>query len=181
MDRRNILTLSTISMLGLALLPGTAAAQQKSLEEQLVGTWTLVSADTVRPDGSKTPNFGSTPKGAAMHDASGRFTFMLMRSDLPKFAVNNRNQGTADENKAAVQGSIAFYGTYSVNEADKTVTYRVEGSSYPNINGTEQKRIIVSLTANELRYINPATTTGVRAEAVWKRASDAPSVFDYYR
>ena len=38
MNRRNILSLSATAVLGLALLPGSAIAQQKSLKEQLVGT-----------------------------------------------------------------------------------------------------------------------------------------------
>jgi hypothetical protein len=105
-----------------------------------------------------------------MYDNNGRFTFMIMRSDLPKFTSNSRAQATADEGKAVAQGTISYYGTYTVNEADKTVTYRIEGSSYPNLAGGEQKRIITSLTADELRYTNPATTTGTKVEAVWRRA-----------
>jgi len=45
-----------------------------------------------------------------------------MRSDSTKFAANNRLQGTADDNKAAAQGTISTYGTYSVDEAKKTYT-----------------------------------------------------------
>ena len=37
--------LSSIAALGLALLPGSALAQQKSLNELLVGTWTAVSLE----------------------------------------------------------------------------------------------------------------------------------------
>jgi hypothetical protein len=38
----------------------------------------------------------------------------LNRADLPKFAANNRNVGTPEENKAIVQGSFAYFGTYTV-------------------------------------------------------------------
>jgi Lipocalin-like domain len=105
-----------------------------------------------------------------MYDANGHFTFMIMRSDLPKFASNNRAQATTEEGKAVAQGMIAFYGMYAVNEADKTLTTRIEGSSYPNLIGGEQKRVITLLTADEMRYTNPATSTGTKAEAVWRRA-----------
>src|SRR3954447_3457064 len=47
---------------------------------------------------------------------------------------------------------------------------RVEGSSYPNLIGGEQKRVITLLTADELRYTNPTTSTGTKAESVWRRA-----------
>jgi hypothetical protein len=33
-----------------------------------------------------------------------------------------------------------------------------------------QKRIITSLTADELKYTNPATTTGTSSDVVWRRA-----------
>jgi hypothetical protein len=34
----------------------------------------------------------------------------------------------------------------------------------------DQKRIIASLSANELKYTNIAAATGMVAESVWKRA-----------
>jgi hypothetical protein len=169
MNRRSLLTRSVPTMLAAALLPSSVVAQEISLKE-LVGSWIFVSAQDVKPDGSKVDPWGPNPKGAAMYDANGRFTFMIMRSDLPKFASNNRAQATAEEGKAVAQGMIAFYGTYTINEGDKTLTTRIEGSSYPNLIGGEQKRIITSLTADELRYINPTTSTGTKAESVWRRA-----------
>jgi Lipocalin-like domain len=170
MNRRSVLTKSVLMALAAALLPSSAVAQQKSIKDQVVGSWIFVSAQDVKPDGSKVDPSGPNPKGAATYDANGRFTFMIMRSDLPKFASNNRAQATAEEGKAVAQGMIAFYGTYTVNEADKTLTTRIEGSSYPNLIGGEQKRVITSLTADEMRYTNPTTSTGTKAEAVWRRA-----------
>ena len=83
-------------------------------------------------------------------DDKGRFVIVNARPDLPKFASNNRNQGTPDENKAIVQGSLSLFGTYSV--ADKVITYKVEASSWPGWTGTEQKRTIISFTGDELTY-----------------------------
>jgi len=170
MNRRDILSLSATTVLGFALVPNNAVGQQKSIKDQLVGTWIFVSAHDVKPDGSKVDPWGPSPKGAATYDANGRFTFMIMRSDLPKFASNNRAQATSEEGKAVAEKTIAYYGTYQVNEADKTLTFHIEGSTYPNLAGGEQKRIITSLTADELKYTNPATTTGTKAEAEWRRA-----------
>ncbi len=56
MNRFHILNLSVATALGLALLPGSALAQQKSLKEQLAGTWTIISNDNVAPDGTKRPS-----------------------------------------------------------------------------------------------------------------------------
>jgi Lipocalin-like domain len=149
-------------------LVGNAVAQTP-LKDQLVGTWTVVSADVTQPDGTKFQLFGPNPKGILLLDGNGRTAFMLMSSGRPKFTSNNRNTGTLEENKATVVGSIAFFGTWSVNEADKTIITRIEASTFPNQEGQEQKRIITGVTADELRYINPATTTGDKAETVWKR------------
>jgi Lipocalin-like domain len=169
MNRRSLLTTSA-PMVAIALvLPNSIVAQEITLKE-LLGSWIFVSAQDVKPDGSKVDPWGPNAKGAAMFDANGRFTFMIMRSDLPKFASNNRAQATAEEGKAVAEGMIAFYGTYTINESDKTLTTRIEGSSYPNLIGSEQRRTITSLTADELRYTNPTTSTGTKAESVWRRA-----------
>jgi Lipocalin-like domain len=153
-------------LLGLALHAGDAVGQQTKISKtQLVGSWTLAS-NTASSPGVKT--FGPND-GVAIFEANGRFSLQLVRSDLPKFASNKRDKGTPDENKAVVQGSITYFGTYSVNEADGTMTLHIERCSFPNWNGTDQKRLIVSLTADELKYTNPAASVGGTAELTWKR------------
>jgi len=167
MNRRGIFSIPVIAALGLAFLPTDALSQQKSLKEQIVGTWTFVSALDVKPDGTKSDRWGPNPKG--IFDANGRFAQFIARSDIPKFAAKSVDQGTAEENKAVLAGLVASFGTYTVNEADKTLITRVEGNIFPNLVGAEQKRLIVSLTPDELKYTNPSTSTGTTAEATWKR------------
>jgi hypothetical protein len=84
MNRRNILSLSAISALGLALPLSSAGAQTKSLKEQLVGSWTFVSSVNTRADGSKFDAWGANAKGTTIYEANGHYAFMIMRSDLPK-------------------------------------------------------------------------------------------------
>jgi hypothetical protein len=36
--------------------------------------------------------------------------------------------------------------------------------------GTDQKRLVTSLTGGELKFINPAPSVGGTLELVWKRA-----------
>ena len=164
MNRRTMLNISAV--LGLALLASSATGATKKVNKrQLVGSWALVSANAPSPDAQP---FGPND-GFAVFQANGRFSLQLILSSLPKFASNNRAQGTADENKAITQGSITYFGTYAVNEADGAVTLHIERSSFPNWNGTDQKRLITSLTAEELKYTNPAASVGGTAELVWKR------------
>jgi hypothetical protein len=79
---------------------------------------------------------------SARNNVHGRYSFMIFQTDIPKFA--STNQVTAEEAKAAIQGMTANYGTWSIDEATKTLTTNIEGSSSPNLNGGTQKRIISS-------------------------------------
>jgi hypothetical protein len=170
MRRLGVLIATTVSLLilGVVLPSGDALAQQKSLKEQLVGTWIYVSSTTTRADGSKTEN--PNLKGIVIYTSDGHFAFVSVRADLPKLANPDRARATAEEAQAVVAGSIAYFGTYSINEVDKVIIPKVEGSTYANLIGTDQKRIITSLTADELRFTNPRTPAGVTLELVWKRA-----------
>ena len=174
MNRRNILSLSVITALGLAVLPGSALAQQKPLKDQLAGTWTLVSNNNVAADGTKRQPFGANPKGALVFSNNGQYTQIMVRSDVPKFKINNRLEGTAEENKAVVHGTVAQFGAWSVDEASKTLIVRQEGSMFPNAIGTESKRSI-TLTGDQLTMINPAPASGGRSESVWKRGTTLAS------
>jgi Lipocalin-like domain len=169
MKHLNSLTITTVALLclGVALPAGDAVAQQKTLKEQLVGAWTLVSSTTKLPDG--TPAWGTNPKGLLIFTQNGHYSSQIVRSDLPKFASNSRAKGTPEENKAVVLGSISTFGTYTVDETKKTFTIKFEGSSYPNRVGTEQTRPF-TIAGDELTVTNPATTVGGTSEAVYKRA-----------
>lgn len=148
------------------LLWSTALAQSAS---DVVGTWILVSSVTEK-DGTRTDQFGSGAKGMMAFDADGHFMLTIIGPDLPKFSSNNRAGGTPDENKAVVSKSIAMIGTYSVNSADKTLTFKVDSATFPNWNGTEQKRLLSSSSRDELKYITPTASSGGVGTVTWKRA-----------
>jgi hypothetical protein len=166
---RTLSVITGLLLVSFAFPATNALAQPKSLKDQLVGAWTLISAVDVRADGSRVNPWGSNPKGAYSFDANGLFVQVVMRSDLPKFT--KRAEGTPEQNRAVVQGSISYYGTYSVDEADKIIAVHIEGSSFAAANDTDAQRIIASLTADELTIINLTTSTGadVKSESVWKR------------
>jgi hypothetical protein len=60
-------------------------------------------------------------------------------SDLPKFQSNNRIAGTADENNAIVHGSIAYFGTYVIDEGTHEIAITIKRSTFPNFDGATQK------------------------------------------
>src|SRR5260370_24570400 len=88
------------------------------------------------------------PQGRLSFDANGRVSTIIVPSDLTKYASNNRMQTTPAEDKATVRGAIAYFGTYAVNEADRSYTNHVDGSSYPNWNATDLKQVAESITAD---------------------------------
>jgi len=161
MNRRNVLRLSAISALGLTLSVGNAVAQSAN---DLVGSWTPVSVDA----------YGPNPKGSLIFEASGRYSLQLMRPDLLKYPSNNRTQGTPAEYKNTIEGSLSHFGTYSVSGTD--LIFHVEASTFPNWSGSDQKRINLAVTGDELKYTNLAPSGGyqylVPASApfvVWRR------------
>jgi Lipocalin-like domain len=150
---------------GLSFPPDDAFAQAAN---ELVGSWTLVSI-TVKQGDRKFEPFGSNPKGILIFDRSGVFSIIVSRSNLPKFQSNNRGAGTPEEEEAVVRGSIAYFGTYTVNEEDRAFIVHIEGSTFPNWVRTDQKRIF-TITADELRYTNSNRSGGAGvALVVWKR------------
>jgi hypothetical protein len=170
MHWRNILTVSAIIALGLTSLPSNAIAQQKSFKDQLVGTWKTVLCEAVQPDGTREPaNIGANQAGQYILTEDGHFSFQSA-AELPKFASSNRMKTTPEENKAVVEGSIAYFGTYTVNEADRTIALKIERSSFPNMNGTIGKRIVTALSEDEMRYINPGPVGGGSIICSYKRA-----------
>ncbi len=141
----------------------------KTAREQLVGSWTLVAL-TAGAGADQTLPYGPNPKGTMMVDANGRFSITVLRSDLPKFASNNRTTGTPEENKAIVQGSIAYFGTYTIDEATRVITVKVEGSTFPNFDGGAQTRIL-SFAGDEVTYLNPTPSMGGGpAKVTYRRA-----------
>jgi hypothetical protein len=159
----------TASMLAFALATMATARAPAQTIEDIAGFYTLVSIDNVRPDGSAVPQYGANPKGALSLDPSGRYILMVRRSDLERFASANIREATALENRMAVRGSLAHSGTYTVDHAQKTITLRVEVSTFPNLDGTEIKRPF-TLTQNELTYEMSAPSVGSgTARLVWRR------------
>jgi len=82
---------------------------------------------------------------------------------LPKFAAKKRDAGTPEENKAVLESSLAFFGTYSASDVDQLITLHVEASTFPNWSGTDQRRSI-TLTGDEMKWTK--RTPAINAEIV---------------
>lgn len=152
------LTATLLFLVSFTAMSAFAQTQKPSLKDQILGTWIHVSTTVTAPDGKKTDRPG---QGVVIYAPDGYFAFVNVADDLPKLAANNRDKATAEEAKAILAGSIAYYGTYTVDEGTKTIIPKVEGATFPNMVGTDQSRIVTSITVAEMRFTNPKAPAGV--------------------
>jgi hypothetical protein len=143
-----------VILAGIFAMPASA----QSLKEQLVGTWTLTSCsgDTFPFTAALCRN----PNGIHILDASGHYATIHAARGRPKLTDITR-PGSPEEYKAVAVDFRANFGTWSVNEADKTITYHFDGAFAPNVEGTDAKSGTVSILGDELKI----------GSQVWRRIS----------
>jgi len=164
MKRLGILICGALSLV-LAASGGAPAQTLKDIQ----GAWTL-EALFVEAGDKKIEPYGRNPKGMQIFDPSGRFSIIVFRAGLPKVASNNRETSTPEENATILRGMIAYFGTYTFNEAVKMLTIKIENVSFTNWEGVEQKRL-VSVAGDVMTVTNPTVSSGAGvAKIVWKRA-----------
>jgi Lipocalin-like domain len=177
--RRSMRAAGVCLVTGLVLLAGglragAAAAQTRSLTDQVVGTWALVSFDSFNAAGAKVPSMeGTDIKGLLVLTRDGRLSVQII-SAFPKLASKDRLKTSAAEEKAVAHGVLSFFGTYTVSEAKKRINFRIERSSYPNqVTGKDAPRDL-TLVGDEMRFDNAGRTAGGNVAIVWKRLGPAP-------
>ena len=148
-----------IALAALALTGCATTQQVQGLKNQIVGAWDFEVAEITAPDGRKSYPFGRTPKGLLVFTSDGRFS-QIHVGDVPRIASNNRMTGTPEEYGAIMRGSLSIFGTYTVDEERRTVTYKIVSSSFPNQEGEAQTRTIDRLTADEFVNTNPNVAGG---------------------
>jgi Lipocalin-like domain len=136
----------------------------------LAGTWSLQAADEIRPDGVRVQSYGPEPRGVLMVDDDGRYSLQIFRTERPKFATGDKRRGTPQEYEAAVLGTSAHVGRVDVDSANGILVFHIELASFPNWEGTEQKRKYVT-SGDELTYQVPtaASGNGTTPISVWRR------------
>src|SRR5579872_3736823 len=141
------------------------------VKDQFVGTWTLVSFEFKRSDGVVMNVMGTDATGMIIYDAHGHMSGQMMRADRPTFAENDQQKGSDDEVRAAVEGYIAYFGDYVIDEAEKSVSHVTKGALFPNLVGQEQKRFY-EFSGNRLTLTTPPVVVGgvsVVGVLVWEK------------
>ena len=117
----------------------------------------------------KIKSYGPGARGMMILTPDGHYSISLARASLPKFASNSRVEGTPEENKAVVEGSLFHYGTYTVDDGGNSITFNIKASTFANFDGTTQKRTL-KVSGDMLIYLpTTASSGGVPQDVVWKR------------
>jgi hypothetical protein len=149
----------TLAVLATAL-SSTALAVFAQTAKTVAGTYSPVTVSA----------YGDKPKGQMILTPDGHYSIVLSRNDLSKIASGSRTQGTPDENKAVVNGSIAHTGRYTVDDGGKSITFHIDTSTFPNWNGATQKRAL-KVKGDTLTYtVTTPSAGGAPNDVVWKRS-----------
>jgi len=109
-------------------------------EPSIVGTWILIKAEKMLPDGSRVPDYGPNPHGQAIFTEDGYYSVQVYRSERLKFSSGDKFKGTLEEYKDASLSTSVHFGRYSVDSAKHTITFRIDRSSIPNLDDTTAVR-----------------------------------------
>ena len=147
-------------------MPSSALAQAQN---KVIGTWRMLSAQ-IDPQGENRPAYGPNPSGWLVFTKELTFVEVLTDPRIPKFASGTRGEGTDAENRAAMAGSIGFFGRYTVDKDGEFSGNRVEGSTFPNWVGSvrtrDQLRMVVDGDRMTESFKRPE---GTEIRIVWER------------
>ena len=129
--------LSFMVALFIATLIESAWTQNRSITDQLLGTWMFVSVISEADDGNKSEPFGSNPKGMIMFSTEGHFSLFQSKAEIPRMPLTTSSTKATSEEAVAIcfAGTIAYYGTYSVSEPDNSILVKVNASTFANGSG----------------------------------------------
>jgi len=137
------------------------------------GTWQLVDAFALTPDGKRLPSpLGEKVLGQIMYDDRGNMSAQLMADERPRFSVRSMDEVPAEEVKEAFLSYTSYWGTYRIDAAAGTVTHHVIGANAPSWPGGEQVRYF-ELNGNRLTLKTPPIRgrDGVKLvqQLIWER------------
>jgi len=110
------------AVLGFAVSANQATAQDKSFKEAITGAWIVTSVFDQYENGDKKDNWGGKVSGQLTFGRTGRFSQILVG---PLVAAMK----TDDPRKPDAM-TVAYYGTYSVDEAGKKINTKIEAATF---------------------------------------------------
>ena len=107
--------------------------------DTIQGRWKLTVAEDLRADGSvaRYP-WGRHPVGSIVVDGGACYV-QIMSGDVPSFSTG-ATPATEQMKAALLSSYIAYSGPCTINEAEGSLTLKVEAAWRPDYVGTDQKR-----------------------------------------
>lgn len=138
-----------------------------------VGVWKLVSDENIGDNGSIGYPIGKDAVGQIIYDAKGYMAAQVGSVHRPPFAILDRLGGTKEELQNAFEGYTAYFGTYTVDEKNMTVTHHVQSSLFPNWTNTDQVRYYEFSGNRLILKTKPFMVGGnmITAVVTWERIS----------
>ena len=159
-----VATLAVAILMSLVLVPpaGTALAQQKSLKDSVVGTWKIISWESLRPNGQILNIWmGLHPTGLIIYQPNGYMAVQIMADPRPTFVqIPGTTPPPYDEFRNAFYGYYAYWGKYTINDAGNGVVHDVQGSERPGEVGLKYQRA-VSIDGTKLVITTPSYKAGL--------------------
>jgi hypothetical protein len=112
----------------------------EEIRAALLGGWRLLSLRNVQPDGTVLYPLGPDAIGQLVYTENGRMSAQLLRPGPSPFQAGNAQQATDKEKLAAYANFAGYYGSFRIDAEAGAVIHEVEGSSFPNLIGTDQVR-----------------------------------------
>ena len=155
----------------------TTFAASPISEQDLIGTWRLVSLETIRPNGETIyPFYGKHPEGLLIYDRSGWMSVQIVSDPKPNVPTSSSREGflaaSAADKVAAVNGYYAYYCTWTFDASAQTVTHHIRQSLYPAERETDGVRRLL-LEGNRLTLSAKTHEMGEDHERrlVWERVT----------
>jgi hypothetical protein len=154
-------------------VPENDLASARPLQEQLVGTWELVSYEARSDNDERTVHpLGDNASGYVMYTPDGHVSVQIMRPGRPRYQVAGPGEGTVAELAEAAGGYLAYSGSYHVDD-NSVVVHEIDVSLLPNWVGESLRRkVTLDGRRLELTMITPILIDGRPHTAVltWNRA-----------
>jgi Lipocalin-like domain len=162
----------------IAALSFASLVSAQSVRKQIVGVWKLVGYDWKdKATGEARHPYGEHPVGRITYDAAGRMSAQLMRPGRKTLggpstlgAVSAVAAASDQDLREMVSGYVAYFGTFDIDEAARTVIHHVEGALIPSWVGTDLRRAY-EFTAD--RLILTATLDQAVIRLTWQRDGKA--------
>ncbi len=133
------------------------------IEERFVGTWRLVAFERRGLDGELRPSTNSFSNGLLIYTSTGQISQQLTRESRQKFS----GRASGEEAQEALYSYLAYFGTFSVNEGQGTVTHHRQAHLIPGrvTDGIRYYRFM----GNRLMLTAPPGGEDVTTTLTWER------------